>query len=127
IAGDRDMLRTVLIALISNGIKFQQKDVPPVITVGFDRMRTQWSITVTDNGIGVDEAFAPKMFGMFSRFHPVGEYSGAGVGLALSKRIIDCHSGKLTVQANPSGQGTTFTISVPILSKDEKSSLETSR
>lgn len=127
IFGDRDMMRTLALALVSNAIKFRRKDAPPSVHVAAGRTPVQWWMSVSDNGIGVDERFLPRMFEMFARFHPVGEHPGAGVGLALSKRIVDCHSGKFTVQPNPDGEGTVFTVEVPILSNNHKNSLETGR
>ncbi len=125
IVGDGDMLRTLTTALISNGIKFRQPGGQPSVDVSFERLPDRWSMVVADNGIGVEERFIPKMFEMFARFHPVGQHSGAGVGLALSKRIVDCHGGKVTVQPSTSGPGTTFTVQIPILSKDSQNTLET--
>ena len=131
LVGDRDMMRTLTLALLSNAIRFQQKDIPPSVDVAFERSPTEWSMAVTDNGIGIEPRFFPRMFEMFSRFHPVGDHAGAGVGvgvgLALSKRIIDCHGGKLTVHPNPKGPGTSFVISVPIPSNGLTNSLETGR
>ena len=127
IVGDREMLRTLASALISNAIKFRRKDGKPTVKVSFERLPDRWSMVVADNGIGVEEQFIPKMFEMFARFHPVGQHLGAGVGLALSKRIADCHCGKVSVQPTPSGPGTTFTVEIPILSKDRQNALETGR
>jgi len=127
VLGDRDMLRTVATALVSNALKFHRKDSRPVVEIAFARQPQQWSMSVSDNGIGVEEHFVPRMFEMFARFHPVGEHPGAGVGLALSKRIVDCHAGKLAVRSNPAGQGTIFTVTVPISLNGGKNSLETQR
>jgi light-regulated signal transduction histidine kinase (bacteriophytochrome) len=127
IRGDREMLRTVAVALISNALKFRHKDSPPQIEVGFVRGLQEWSMSVSDNGIGVEEHFMPRMFEMFARFHPVGEHPGAGVGLALSKRIITCHGGELSVTPNPEGHGTVFTVCVPIPLESGRNTLETQR
>ena len=123
IVGDRDMLVNLATALISNAIKFRRFDQTPLVSVVFTRVASQWSLMVTDNGIGVEERFMPRMFDMFSRFHPVGEHEGAGVGLALSKRIVDCHNGEVVVSAAPGG-GTVFSVDIPILSKDHQNGLE---
>jgi signal transduction histidine kinase len=121
IFGDRDMLRTLATALIQNAVKFRQPEVDPVVRVRFERQPQQWSMTIADNGVGIDERFRARMFEMFARYHPIGEHPGAGVGLALSKKIVDCHQGKLAVEPNPSGQGTLFTVTVPILSGEHRS------
>ena len=127
VVGDKDMLRTLALALVSNGIKFRQRDAKPSVNVFFERLPDRWSMVVADNGIGVEKQFIPKMFEMFARFHPVGQHLGAGVGLALSKRIADCHGGKVSVQPAVTGPGTTFIVEIPILSKDEQNVLETGR
>ena len=116
ILGDREMLSTVALSLVSNALKFRDNQVPTVVHIAFERHADYWSMTVTDNGIGVDERFASRMFEMFARFHALGEHPGAGVGLALSKRIVDCHGGTLTVRPNPDPRGSVFTVTVPIRS-----------
>ena len=125
IDGDREMIRTLAQSLISNAIKFRRADHRPEVNVEVVRSPRQWTLTVTDNGIGLEEEFMPRMFEMFARFHPIGQYQGAGVGLALSKRIVDCHGGKFTVLPNAAGPGTVFSAEVPILSQDMKNVLET--
>jgi chemotaxis family two-component system sensor kinase Cph1 len=127
IVGDKEMLRILAAALIQNAVKFRRSDVSPVVRVKFDRQPRQWSMTVTDNGAGIDERFVDRMFEMFARFHPVGEHPGAGVGLALSKRIVDCHNGRLSVERNPSGPGSVFTVVVPISSSHGKTLSDTQR
>jgi chemotaxis family two-component system sensor kinase Cph1 len=84
-------------------------------------------MTVSDNGIGIDERFKSRIFDMFGRFHPVGEYPGSGVGLALSKRMVECHDGTIAVHPNPSGRGTSITVEVPIVGGETKNPLETGR
>ena len=118
IHGDREMLRTAALQLVSNALKFHERNVSPVVRVAYERQVDGWTLTVTDNGIGIDERFVPRMFEMFARYHPLGQHPGAGVGLALTKRIVDCHGGQLTVKPNPGGSGSVFTIAVPGLVSD---------
>ena len=120
ITGDLEMLRTVVLALVSNAIKFRDRSVPASVQVAFHRGTDRWTLTVTDNGIGIDERFAPKVFEMFARYHPIGEHPGAGVGLALSRRIVDCHGGTLSVHPNPEGAGSVFVIEVPVTAPSQK-------
>jgi light-regulated signal transduction histidine kinase (bacteriophytochrome) len=127
ISGDREMLRTVVVALLSNSLKFRDKAIAPVVQVSFERWLSGWSMTVEDNGVGVDERFAPRMFEMFARFHPVGEHPGAGVGLALSKRIVDCHGGKMTVRPSTGAQGSVFRVEMPIGPPSLRNPLDTAR
>ena len=127
IVGDREMIQTLVSSLTSNAIKFRQPDVPPRVRLVFERFPNRWTLVVSDNGLGIEERFIPKMFEMFARFHPVGQYQGAGVGLALSKKIVECHSGKLTVTSNGSAAGTSFSVEIPIWSTDSQNDLETGR
>ena len=127
VVGDREMIRTLVQALLSNAIKFRRPDVPAVVNVAFERRTDHWTIAVADNGIGIEQRLVPRVFEMFARFHPVGQYQGAGVGLALSKRIVDCHDGKFSVEKNPEGPGTVFKVEIPILSKGVSHALETGR
>jgi signal transduction histidine kinase len=114
IAGDGEMIRTVLRNLLRNALRFHRPGVPPRAEVSIECDDESWSLTVADNGIGVDDRFRNRMFEMFARYHEIGEYAGAGVGLALAKKIIELHGGALTSAANPSGEGTVLTVSVPV-------------
>lgn len=127
IVGDREMIQTLVSSLTSNAIKFRQPDVTPRVRLSFERFPNRWTLVVSDNGLGIEERFISKMFEMFARFHPVGQYQGAGVGLALSKKIVECHSGKLTVKSNASEAGTSFSVEIPIWSTDSQNALETGR
>ena len=123
IVGDREMMNTLLLALTSNAIKFRQAEVVPVVRLSFERFPSHWTLVVSDNGLGIEERFISKLFEMFARFHPVGQYQGAGVGLAVSKKIVDCHGGTLTVSANSPEPGSSFAVEVPILSTDVRNAL----
>ena len=127
IVGDREMMRTLIRALTSNAIKFCQPEVAPLVRLVFERFPNRWTLMVSDNGLGIEERFISKLFEMFARFHPVGQYQGAGVGLALSKKIVECHSGRLTVKSNAPEAGTSFSVEIPILSSDSINALETGR
>ena len=70
-------------------------------------------ITIADNGIGFDQSFAEKIFAPFQRLHGRSEYKGTGIGLAVCRRIVERHNGKISAQSTP-GEGTLFTIVLPI-------------
>lgn len=104
--------------LIGNGLKFQRQDVKPVITVRQrpiekkSRKQDFVAIEVSDNGIGFEQEYAEKVFGMFQRLHGRQEYEGTGIGLAVCRKIVERHHG--TIAANSKvGVGTTFEIILP--------------
>jgi signal transduction histidine kinase len=108
--------------LISNSIKFSKKDENPVICIkeekesppNFSINNSKFHhISIKDNGIGFDEKYAPKIFGMFQRLHQNNSYEGAGIGLAVCKKIIDQHHAFLSVESKIN-EGTKFTISFPV-------------
>lgn len=110
---DPAFTRIVLSALLSNAIKFRRQNVVPRITLEFEKRNGSWSMSVTDNGIGIDQGFTPRVFQMFARLHPVGRYPGTGVGLALSKRIAECHGGSMILDQHPNGAGSRFVVTLP--------------
>jgi PAS domain S-box-containing protein len=96
--------------LIDNGIKFV-KDKKPVIAIAATEHTNNWEFTVTDNGIGIKEEFRDKIFQIFQRLHTQTEYPGTGVGLAICKKIVEIHGGRIWVESKP-GEGTTFHFTV---------------
>ncbi len=96
--------------LIDNGMKFV-KDRKPVINVSATEHENEWEFTVSDNGIGIKEEFREKVFQIFQRLHTQTEYPGTGVGLAICKKIVEIHGGKIWVNSKI-GEGTTFHFTV---------------
>ena len=96
--------------LIDNAMKFV-KDKKPVINVTATEHEDTWEFTVSDNGIGIKEEFREKIFQMFQRLHSTAEYPGTGVGLAICKKIVELHGGKMWVESE-FGEGTTFHFTI---------------
>lgn len=102
----------VLQALVDNAIKFSRKAGTPRIHVGAVRADDQWVISVRDEGIGIDPRFGDRIFLIFQRLHCDREYPGTGLGLALCKRIVEAHGGRIWLESKP-GAGSTFSFTLP--------------
>ena len=103
---DETQMVQLLQNLIGNAIKFR-RDVRPEIRVDAAWIDDRWQVSVTDNGIGIDPEYADRIFGIFQRLHTHEEYAGAGVGLAVCKKIVERHGGSIWVDSTI-GEGTTF-------------------
>ncbi|MDZ4682088.1 MAG: tetratricopeptide repeat protein [Saprospiraceae bacterium] len=99
--------------LISNGIKYRG-EVPPVIRIksSFSPQSSQYTIALSDNGIGMEPINLERIFNMFVRLHGQGKYEGTGIGLATCKKIVERHGGKIWAESTP-GKGSTFYFSIP--------------
>ncbi len=104
---DRAMLRQILENLIGNAFKYSAGSARPQIEIGLQPNAGESVFYVRDNGVGFDMQYAGKLFGMFQRMHTVGQFPGTGVGLAIVKRLIERHGGRIWAESEP-GQGSTF-------------------
>lgn len=118
--GDEGQLGQLLQNLIGNAIKFHGPALPTV-HVGAQREDENWLFTVRDNGIGLDPQYADRIFVIFQRLHNKEEYPGTGIGLAICKKIVERHDGRIWVESQP-GQGTTFYFTLPLLAEEIPSS-----
>ena len=108
---DVSLLRQVWVNLISNAIKYSGPVASPVVEIGY--FEGEGAYFVRDNGVGFDMAHADKLFGMFSRLHRSEDFEGTGVGLAIVKRIVERHGGRVWAQAE-AGKGATFLFALAL-------------
>ncbi|HEX2866248.1 MAG TPA: ATP-binding protein [Ignavibacteriales bacterium] len=116
IMGDITQIRQLLQNLVSNAIKFRGS-LPPRIHISSSHDKKDWLFSVRDNGIGIDPQFHERIFLIFQRLHEREKYPGTGIGLALCKKIVELHGGKIWLESEP-GRGTTFLFSVPKIKKE---------
>ncbi|MEN6517766.1 MAG: PAS domain-containing protein [Methanospirillum sp.] len=112
--GDRGQLVQVFENLISNAIKFRRPDVPPEVTVSAVRDRRMWHVMVADNGIGIEGEYYDRIFVIFQRLHTRDVYQGTGIGLAIVKKIVERHGGRVWVDSVP-GEGSVFHVTLPVV------------
>ncbi|EME71177.1 Signal transduction histidine kinase [Paramagnetospirillum caucaseum] len=112
INADPGQLRVLLQHLIGNAIKFRHPDRKPEIRVTAARLPDCWEFSVADNGIGIEEDYWDKIFVVFQRLHSLHHYEGTGIGLAICRKIVERHGGRIRVVSVP-GQGSTFSFTLP--------------
>jgi signal transduction histidine kinase len=105
-------LKMVFQNLISNALKYQEKGSIPEIDIGVKDLYTHWQFSVKDNGIGIEEEYRDQVFLLFKRLHGSDDYPGTGMGLAVSKKIVEQHNGNIWVESEK-GEGSTFYFTIP--------------
>ena len=111
VLGDESLLFKLFRTLIDNAVKFRSER-PAVIHLGAVRKDGTWTFSVSDNGIGIDPRYFGRLFHLFRRLHPPDKYPGTGVNLAICRKIVELHGGKIRVESEP-GRGTTFHVTLP--------------
>ncbi|MGB2568389.1 sensor histidine kinase [Micromonospora citrea] len=117
IRGEEPLLTNLLANLVSNSVKFRRPDVPPKVHVSARLVDDEWEISCQDNGIGIEPEFADKIFVIFQRLHSKDAYPGTGIGLAIVKKIVEYHGGRVWVDTTV-GEGTAIRFTLPARPED---------
>ncbi|GIE96209.1 sensor histidine kinase [Paractinoplanes rishiriensis] len=113
VEGEEPLLTTLFVNLVGNSLKFRRPDVPPVVRITAHREGDEWQINVRDNGIGIEADFADKVFVIFQRLHARDAYEGTGIGLAIVKKIVEYHGGRIWLDLDVE-EGTSITFTLPV-------------
>jgi light-regulated signal transduction histidine kinase (bacteriophytochrome) len=105
--------------LIGNALKYRKPDQAPKIHVSAEQDHHDWVISIQDNGIGFAPEYASSIFTPFKRLHQAGEYPGTGVGLAICRRIVESHGGRIWAESKV-GEGATFRFTLPLAGRPPK-------
>ncbi|WP_414636288.1 sensor histidine kinase [Actinophytocola sp.] len=116
VRGEASLLTAVFQNLISNALKFHGEAAPQV-RVDAVRNGGEWEFSVTDNGIGIEAEYADRIFVIFQRLHPKNAYPGTGIGLAMCRKIIEHHGGRIWLDTESGGAGTRFRFTLPALAE----------
>jgi PAS domain S-box-containing protein len=112
VIADEGQMRQVFQNLITNAIRHKSEDRTPVIKIAADKNATDWIISVKDNGVGFDMVHAERIFQLFQRLEARAATSGTGLGLTITKKIVEAHQGRIWVESLP-GVGSTFYFTLP--------------
>ena len=112
--GDRRLLAQLYEHLLTNAVKFRRPGVPLRIRITVEEGEREWLLGVRDNGIGISPQYATAVFAPFKRLHGVNEFKGTGVGLAICRKAVELHGGRIWVESEL-GQGAYFRFTLPVM------------
>ncbi|MCU4971939.1 ATP-binding protein [Halobacteria archaeon AArc-m2/3/4] len=118
VQGDAGQLRQVFQNLLSNAIEYSGDEPPQVDITAERRSEATWTVSVRDDGLGIDPADQDRVFEVFERLHSRADHAGTGIGLALCQRIVERHGGEIRVDSEP-GEGATFSFTLPAVDEQE--------
>lgn len=112
VMGDKTQLTQLFQNLVSNALKFRGNN-PARVHIASERGTSEWILSVRDDGIGIDAKYSERIFQIFQRLHTRDEYPGTGIGLAVCRRIVERHNGRIWVEPVP-GAGSVFKFTIPL-------------
>ncbi|ACM20562.1 sensor histidine kinase, PAS, PAS, PAS and PAS domain-containing [Geotalea daltonii FRC-32] len=110
--GNKGQLVQLLQNLLCNAVKFGKSHVAPLIRISAERLADAWCFSVRDNGVGIDPLYFDKIFVIFQRLHARSEHPGTGIGLAICRKIVELHGGRIWVESRLD-EGSTFYFTIP--------------
>ncbi len=113
VVGESGLLTQLFQNLVGNAVKFRRDGLAPRVEITVRRDGDEWLFACQDNGIGIDPQYADRVFVIFQRLHAKDEYAGTGIGLALCKRIVEFHGGRIWLDEDSDSQGATIRWSLP--------------
>jgi signal transduction histidine kinase len=123
INADEDRIIQVISNLLNNAVKFTSKKRKGVISVSAERKKEEVIVIIKDTGEGINPEILPRLFTKFA----TRSFSGTGLGLYISKSIVEAHGGKMWAENNPDGEGATFTFTLPLSSSNSRKTIMFSR
>jgi light-regulated signal transduction histidine kinase (bacteriophytochrome) len=117
VRGEPALLAAVFQNLLGNAVKFHG-DQPPRVTLTAVRDNDSWTFTCADNGIGIEPEYADRVFVIFQRLHPKDAYPGTGIGLAMCRKIIEYHGGRIWLDTD-ADRGTVFRFTLPVVEEEQ--------
>jgi len=120
VRGEPALLAAVFQNLIGNALKFHGNGGPPHVRISAERSGAahEWTFTVVDDGIGIEPQYAERIFMIFQRLHPKDEYAGTGIGLAMCRKIVEYHGGRIWLDTDAPAGLTTFRFTLPVLEEE---------